>query len=109
MANDAIVLDGREDEAHGVDYLSKLHGGGRWVQTSYNTRAGEHLLGGNPLRKNYAGIGYHYDEGRNAFVPPQPYNSWKLDEEKCQWSPPIERPEGAYKWDEDTLNWVEHE
>lgn len=80
-----------------------------FVQTSYNTRAGVHLLGGTPFRKNYAGIGYYYDSGRDAFIPPKPYNSWSLNEETCLWeSPvPIPDPEKRYSWDEGAREWVE--
>ena len=56
-----------------------------WIQTSYNTRAGIHILGGTPLRKNFAGIGYTYDEQKDAFIPPKPYESWILNEETCLW------------------------
>ena len=72
-----------------------------WVQTSYN---------GN-FRKNYAGIGYTYDKTRDAFIPPQPYPSWTLNEETCQWDSPVSYPEDDknYSWDEDTTAWVEVE
>ena len=83
-----------------------------WVQTSYNTYAGEHRLGGTPLRKNYAGIGYTYDSERDAFVPPTPFPSWILDDGTCNWNPPVPRPTSAdgtkwYEWNEGTLNWDE--
>ena len=86
---------------------SGLFGTG-WVQTSYNTRGGEHPEG-RPLRKNYAGVGYTYDEQRDAFIPPQPFPSWSLDEFSCLWEPPIQRPDDGkfYRWDEPTLAWVE--
>jgi hypothetical protein len=87
---------------------SGLFGTG-WVQTSYNTHGGQHPEG-RPLRKNYAGIGYSYDAMRDAFIPPQPYASWMLVEETCQWQPPTPMPveEGKnYQWDEATTNWVE--
>ena len=82
---------------------------GEWIQTSYNTKGGEHKLGGTPLRKNYAGIGYTYDLGRDAFIPPKPHASWVLDEETCDWNAPIEYPTDnkEYMWNEDTLSWVE--
>jgi hypothetical protein len=82
-----------------------------WVQTSYNTYAGEHRLGGNPLRKNYAGVGYSYDSERDAFIPPKPYNSWTLDEETCLWNPPVAMPTDGkiYSWNEETLLWDEVE
>jgi hypothetical protein len=80
-----------------------------FVQTSYNTYAGEHKLGGTPLRKNYAGIGYTYDLVRDAFIPPKPFNSWVLNETTCQWDSPVPMPtdEKMYSWDENTMNWVE--
>jgi len=82
---------------------------GEWIQTSYNTRGGQHTLGDTPLRKNYAGIGYTYDKTRDAFIPPKPYASWVLNEETCLWNAPVARPEGNYTWNEDTLSWIETE
>jgi hypothetical protein len=81
---------------------------GQWVQTSYNTQGGVHLLGGTPLRKNYAGIGYTYDEARDAFIPPKPFNSWLLNEDTCIWEAPVAYPTDGerYMWDEDQQNWV---
>jgi len=81
-----------------------------WVQTSYNTHGGQHPEG-RPLRKNYAGIGYTYDEQRDAFIPPQPYPSWIMSEETCLWSAPTPMPTDGkmYRWDEATLSWVEVE
>jgi hypothetical protein len=78
-----------------------------WKKTSYNTVAGQHLLGGTPFRKNYAGIGFTYDATRDAFIPPQPFASWNLDEQTCQWSPPTPCPiDGSqYTWDESTTSW----
>lgn len=81
-----------------------------WVQTSYNTYAGEHRLGGTPLRKNYAGIGYTYDSERDAFVPPKPFPSWNLDDSTCNWNPPVPMPVAEnkwYEWNEAILNWDE--
>ena len=80
-----------------------------WVQTSYNTQGGQHPEG-RPLRKNYAGIGYTYDSGRDAFIPPKPYASWLLNEDTCLWSAPTPIPveEGKrFTWDEPTTSWVE--
>ena len=78
-------------------------------QTSYNTQGGVHLLGGTPFRKNYAGIGYKYDEERDAFISPKPYDSWVLNEDSCLWEPPVAYPiDGKqYTWDEATMSWVE--
>jgi hypothetical protein len=80
---------------------------GEWIKTSYNTRGGQHLLGGIPLRKNYAGIGYTYDRERDAFIPPKPFNSWILNKETCNWEAPVEYPDinSEYKWNEEVLNW----
>ena len=82
---------------------------GDWIQTSYNTQGGVHLLGGTPLRKNYAGIGYTYDRTRDAFIPPQPFSSWTLNEETCLWDAPTPYPTDGkiYRWDEPTTSWVE--
>ena len=86
---------------------SGLFGTG-WVQTSYNTSGGQHPEG-RPLRKNYAGIGYTYDSGRDAFIAPQPYASWTLNETTCQWDAPTPIPtdDKCYTWDEATTSWVE--
>lgn len=77
-------------------------------RTSYNTVANINLAGGEPFRKNYAGIGYKYDEILDAFIPPKPYNSWYLDEEKCIWLPPVEYPNDGnrYLWDENSVSWT---
>jgi hypothetical protein len=82
---------------------------GEWIQTSYNTRGGVHILGGTPLRKNYAGIGYTYDAQRDAFIPPKPYASWELNEETCLWEAPTPYPDDGkkYNWNESTTSWVE--
>jgi len=66
------------------------------------------LLGGTPFRKNYAGIGYTYDEQRDAFIPPQPFPSWVLNEDSCLWDAPVPMPtDGVYSWDEATNSWVQ--
>ena len=82
---------------------------GEWIQTSYNTYGGVHSDGGTPLRKNYAGVGFTYDSVRDAFIPPQPYPSWILNEDTCQWDSPVPYPTDdlMYSWDEDTTSWVE--
>jgi len=87
---------------------SGLFGDG-WVQTSYNTRGGQHPED-LPLRKNFAGIGFTYDAERDAFIPPQSYPSWALNEDTCLWEPPVAYPNDGkfYTWDEETLSWVEH-
>jgi hypothetical protein len=101
-----------DDQQHrGHDYLANdLNLGGTWLQTSYNTSGGVHRNGGTPLRKNYAGIGYRYDSTRDAFIPPQPFPSWTLNETTCYWDPPVPypAPDGNaqnYHWDEATLSW----
>jgi len=91
------------------DYINTLVDGSSWLQTSYNTHGGVHALGGMPLRKNYAGIGYTYDATRNAFIPPKPYASWVLNEDTCLWDSPVAYPSDGkfYSWDENTLSWIE--
>jgi hypothetical protein len=78
-------------------------------RTSYNTRGGVNVNGSEPFRKNYAGIGYSYDEQRDAFIPPKPFPSWLLNEQTCLWDAPIPRPSDAPNlfWDEELQNWVE--
>jgi hypothetical protein len=80
---------------------------GEWIQTSYNTKGGVHLLGGTPLRKNYAGIDYTYDRERDAFIPPKPFASWTLNETSCLWEAPTPRPndDNRYDWNEATTSW----
>jgi len=83
-------------------------------RTSYNTRGGEHILGGTPFRGNFSGIGYEYREDLDAFIPPQPFASWELNETTFLWEAPVPMPEDAgtgeppimYRWDEETTNWV---
>lgn len=89
------------------DFINQI--GGEWIQTSYNTKGGVHLLGGTPLRKNYAGIGMIYDRDRDAFIPVQPYESWTLNEDSCMWEAPIPYPTDGnfYYWDEDNKEWIE--
>ena len=86
---------------------SGLFGTG-WIQTSYNTSGGQHPEG-RPLRKNYAGIGYTYDSGRDAFIPPKPFASWTLNETSCLWEAPMPMPTDGkrYSWNEEQLAWVE--
>lgn len=78
-----------------------------WIQTSYNTSQGTHRLGGTPLRKNYAGIGFKYDIELDAFIPPKPFESWVFNEEKCIYVPPKAMPKdgNAYEWSEPLKNW----
>ena len=81
---------------------------GQWLQTSYNTHGGQHPEG-RPLRKNYAGVGYSYDPVRDAFIPPQPFASWTLDDATCLWNPPVAMPTDGkpYVWNEATQSWDE--
>ena len=108
-------------EQAGIDFLNTLHKTNDvWKQTSYNTLGGVHLLGGTPFRKNYAGVGYTYDEDRDAFIPPPVYRGWILNETTCQWEAPIPYPETTtqnltdedgnptndiYYWNEELLDW----
>ena len=101
--------NGVEQEVLGIDFLTKLTGWSIWKQTSYNTHGGVHKLDGTPLRKNHAGIGYAYDEDKDAFIPKQPFNSWTLNEDTCHWEPPSARPDDdkSYNWNEETTSWDE--
>ena len=76
-------------------------------RTSYNTHGGVHSSNGTPLRKNFAGIGMTYDEDRDAFIPPKPFNSWILNEDTCLWNAPVAMPidDNKYFWNEQTLSW----
>jgi len=96
--NECLDANGVESEAVGAGFCARLFGG-TWKQTSYNAS----------MRKNYAGIGYTYDAGRDAFIPPQPYPSWVLVEDTCQWQAPVPMPDDGkrYGWDESTTSWVE--
>jgi len=89
---------GQEQESIGIAFCQRLLGG-TWRQTSYNAN----------MRKNYAGIGYTYDSGRDAFIPPKPFDSWQIDETTCQWTAPTPMPTDGkmYRWDEPTTSWVE--
>lgn len=95
---DTADKDGVENEAIGIAFCNNLLGG-NWKQTSYNGR----------IRKNYAGIGYKYDATLDAFIPPQPFESWTLNEETAQWEAPTPYPDDGkrYSWDEATTSWVE--
>ena len=99
--------NGIEQEAIGIEFLKNLHGWEKWKQTSYNTMGGVHNNGGIPFRKNYAGTGYTYDEQRDAFIGPKPFNSWILNEDTCIWEAPIPMPQdnNIYSWNEETLSW----
>lgn len=97
VANAELIDNGLESEAKGIAFCQSLFGG-EWKQTSFN---------GN-IRKNYAGLGYTYDAGRDAFIAPQPYPSWVLDEATCQWQPPVPMPtdDKMYSWDEASQTWI---
>jgi hypothetical protein len=103
---DGIVTKVIVAEQEFIDNLID-HEPGKWIQTSYNTYKGEHKLGGTPLRKNFAGIGFIYDEQREAFYQPQPYPSWTLDEATCHWEAPTPMPTDGknYRWNEETTSW----
>ena len=96
-------------EQAGIDFLKELHKepNAVWKQTSYNTFGGVHKLGGTSLRKNFAGVGYTYDEGKDAFIPPTDYPSWTLNEETCHWEAPVVYPDDGkdYQWNETTKQW----
>ena len=106
--NDVITdNDGNEQEQLGVDFLNNLYGTTDvWKQTSYNTLANVHRLGGTPFRKNFAGTGFIYDESRDAFIPSKPFASWVLNEDTCQWEAPVSRPfDKPYTWNEENQSW----
>ena len=105
--NNELLDNGIESEQKGIEFLIKLLKHNNWKQTSYNTHGGVHSSGGTPLRKNNAGIVYAYDETRNAFISPKPFNSWILNETTCLWNAPVDYPQdnNEYTWNEQTLSW----
>ena len=113
MAHYAKVVDGKVTQVivAEADFFNTFvdSSPGTWIQTSYNTQGGKHLLGGTPLRGNYAGIGYTYDQVNDVFYASQPYASWVLDQSDWIWKAPVAMPtdEKKYKWEESTKSWVE--
>lgn len=105
------VVPGVDEKEKDGEAIYREYTGTVWKRTSYNTWEGKHLKGGVPFRKNYASIGYYYDELRDAFIPPKPasMNSWVFNEETCQYTPPLPYPTdgNVYVWDENTVNWLE--
>ncbi len=102
-----LVVDNAQ-ENDGQNFLANTLGlGGTWLKTSYNTTGGVHSSGGTPFRKNYAGVGYTYDSGRDAFIAPKPYASWTLNETSCLWEAPVAMPTDGerYTWNEETTSW----
>jgi hypothetical protein len=106
------VISGPDEDNRDCELVYRMETGKIWKRTSYNTRGGTHLEGKTPFRKNFAGIGFTYDEQRDAFIPPKPYPSWVLIEETCTWKAPVDAPEDfevgtrEYRWNEETQNWV---
>ena len=97
-------------EQAGVDFLNDLYKTRDvWKKTSYNTKGGVHLLGETPFRKNYASIGYTYNQTKDAFIPPKPFDSWILNEDTCLWEAPVAYPSDGkeYEWDESSTSWKE--
>ena len=115
------VLVGDNDDPNGDEGYQWLidNLGGVWIKASYNTFRGVHLNGGTPMRKNYPGVGYSYDENLDAFIPPKPFPSWVLDEEKGAWEAPIPYPGEVsedplianieFIWDEPTTSWIKQD
>lgn len=103
------VIVGKDEAEDGIDWEAHYGAfrGQTCKRTSYNTIGGVHLEGGTPYRKNYAGIGYTYDESRDAFIPPKLFGSWLLNETTCTWYAPVEMPQDDqnYVWNEDALTW----
>ena len=111
---DCQNADGVEDEEVGRQFLERIHSWPLWKKTSYNTAAGQHKTGGTPLRGNYAGIGYIYDEDNDLFLPKKPYASWVLNVAEARWQSPIgdapalseeEVATHRYEWNESTGAW----
>lgn len=115
-----IIVLSNDDEENGADFINNVLGQpGRWIQTSYNTREGVHYGpnrlpdGGVAIRKNYASIGYYYDETRDAFIPPSGGTNWILNEEKCVYEPPIPKPDCppdadyTYIWEDPIQEWLQ--
>ena len=107
---EVVSNDIAQTEQAGVEFLQNLYKDiSAWKQTSYNTRGGEHIMGGTPFRKNYAGIGYIYNQTKDAFIPPKPFNSWILNKDTCQWEAPVAYPDDdnsfSYNWNEATTTW----
>ena len=106
------VIVGKNEGENNIDWEQHYGDfrGQACKRTSYNTYAGTHNNGGTPYRKNYAGIGFTYDATRDAFIPPNLYASWTLNETSCIWEPPTPYPTGTdkfYRWNEPTTSWVE--
>ena len=118
LDNNVFTINEIEDENVGSSFLNDLHKTNNiYKQTSYNTRGGVHYQADNntpsidqskAFRKNYAGIGYYYDNIRDAFIPPKPFPSWTLNEESCLWDSPVPYPNDGnnYYWDEEFLLWI---
>jgi hypothetical protein len=120
--NNELLDNGIESETKGIEFCKSLFGQNtNWKQTSYNTNTGIHKLGGVPFRKNHAGIGFIYDENRDAFYLPKPFNSWILNEDSCCWEAPLPYPitntqnnldelggpkNDSYTWNEETQSWT---
>ena len=100
-----VTVGRQEDDGKEQELCERT--GDTYKQTSYNTLAGVHTLGGTPFRKNFAGLGYLYDETLDAFIPPKPFDSWILNEETCQWKPPVPYPTDGftYFWNEASVDW----
>ena len=112
MAHYAKVVDGKVTQVivAEADFFDTFvdSSPGQWLQTSYNTHGGQHPEG-RPLRKNFAGVGYTYDAVRDAFIAPQPFASWLLNDDTCLWNAPVAMPADGkiYSWDEATTSWKE--
>ena len=105
---EVVSNDIATSEQAGVDFLNNLYRTNDvWKKTSYNTIGGVHKLDGTPFRKNYAGIGFKYDQTRDAFIPPKPFQSWTLNETSCLWEAPVEKPSDgqSYDWNETNQTW----
>lgn len=102
-----VLVGSNDDPDEGYQWLID-NLGGTWLKCSYNTKNGEHILGGTPFRHNFPGPEFVYVESIDSFLPPKPFESWIVDEENKTWKPPFEKPDsGIWKWDEETVSWKE--
>jgi hypothetical protein len=105
------VIVGKDESNFNWEQQYGMFRGQLCKRTSFNTHGGVHALGGTPFRKNYASIGYHYDQTRDAFIAPKPFNSWILNEDTCRWEAPVAMPTTTlednqyYSWNESIINW----
>lgn len=106
LVEEVLVIPA-EQQHRAQEYLNEIGKEGWWIQTSFNTHGGVNAVSGTPLRKNFAGVGYTYHEGWDAFIPPKPFESWTLNTDTCLWNPPVPYPTDGivYTWNEELGDW----